>query len=141
MPSSGPAPRPVVEVAAGLILREGRLLLAQRPEGTHLAGLWEFPGGKREPGETWEACLRRELREELGIEAEVDDCVFEQSHDYPSRRVILRFFRCRIRGGEPTGLEGQRLAWVTASEMGAYTFLPADAGLVRRLSREPAMWG
>lgn len=131
---------PAVEVTAGLIFREGRLLLAQRPEGTHLAGMWEFPGGKREPDETWEECLRRELREELGVEIEVGDCLFEQAHDYPTRRVLLRFFHCRILAGQPTGLDGQRLAWVTALEMADYTFPPADAELVRRLRSEPEMW-
>jgi mutator protein MutT len=131
---------PVVEVAAGLIFRDNRLLLAQRPEGAHLAGLWEFPGGKREPGETWEHCLQRELREELGVGVAVGECVLEQTHDYPARRVVLRFFRCRLTEGEPSGLDRQALAWVTPGELTNHTFPPADEALVRRLRSEPDLW-
>lgn len=138
-PSGGAEP-PLVEVAAGLLFRQGRLLLAQRPEGTHLAGLWEFPGGKRGANETFEECLRRELREELGIEAGVEDCVFEEAHTYPERRVHLRFFRCRLLAGEPRGQEGQAIAWVRASELAAYAFPPADEQLVQRLRRAPEWW-
>lgn len=132
--------RPVVEVAAGLIFRNHRVLLAQRPDGTHLAGLWEFPGGKREPQESWENCLERELREELGVAVEVGECVFEQAHDYPARRVLLRFYRCRLTRGEPVGLDGQELAWVTAAELDQYDFPPADLDLVGRLRTGGTLW-
>ncbi|MCP5517416.1 MAG: 8-oxo-dGTP diphosphatase MutT [Verrucomicrobiales bacterium] len=131
---------PWIEVAAGLLFRDGRLLLAQRPEGAHLAGLWEFPGGKRADGETFPECLRRELHEELGITVVVEDCVFEEAHTYPERRVRLRFFRCRLLAGEPRGLEGQAIAWVRREELGAYRFPPADELLVHRLASAPAWW-
>lgn len=129
-----------MEVAAGLIFRDNRLLLARRPHGTHLAGLWEFPGGKREPDETWEHCLERELREELGVTIQVGECVFEQAHDYPSRRVVLRFFRCRLVSGEPAGLDGQELVWATPGELDNYAFPPADLELVHRLRTSRAPW-
>jgi mutator protein MutT len=131
---------PLIEVAAGLIFRDGRLLLAQRPAGRHLAGLWEFPGGKREPGEGYAACLERELREELGVQVAVGTCVFEQTHAHPERTVRLRFFRCRLVSGEPAGLDGQALAWVARDDLARYRFPPADADLVARLQTDPAFW-
>src|SRR4030095_9474868 len=93
-----------IEVAAGLIFREGLVLLAQRPPGPHLAGLWESPGGRREAGESWEACLARELREELGIEVKVAGLYSRISHSYEDRIVELRFFLCRLSSGEPRPL-------------------------------------
>src|ERR1700689_3372698 len=87
-------PKPV-EVSAALIFRGGKLLITQRHKTSHLGGLWEFPGGKREAGETFEECLRRELAEELGIEAEVGRMVESLAHEYPERTVELRFFLCR----------------------------------------------
>ena len=95
-----PAGKPV-EVAAGLVFREGKLLITRRSAGGHLAGLWEFPGGKREPGETFEECLHRELREELGIEVQIDSLIEEIVHHYPERAVRLKFFRCRWLRHEP----------------------------------------
>lgn len=139
-PAGSAANRPTVEVAAGLIFRGDRLLLAQRPPGTHLAGRWEFPGGKRESGESYEACLERELREELGVTVRVGECVFSQSHDYAERAVHLRFFLCELVRGEPRGLDGQELAWVRREELGAYAFPPADADLVARLRNEAGWW-
>src|SRR5690242_19962457 len=90
-----------VEVAAGLVFRNGLLLITQRRPDDHLGGLWEFPGGKREPEETYEECLRRELREELDIEVAVQELVESISHDYPDKSVHLKFFRCDWRDGEP----------------------------------------
>ncbi len=85
---------PPIEVAAGLVFRGGKLLLTQRHPEAHLGGLWEFPGGKREPGETFEQCLARELEEELGIEVTVGELIESITHVYPERTVHLRFFRC-----------------------------------------------
>lgn len=130
----------VIEVAAGLVFHDRRLLLAQRRSGDHLGGLWEFPGGKREPGETFPECLRRELREELGIEVEVDECVERLRHDYPERRVHLEFFRCTLRAGKPRALGCQALVWVTPEELGTYAFPAADARLLERLRSEPSWW-
>lgn len=134
------ANRPSVEVAAALIFRGGKLLIAQRPPDSHLAGLWEFPGGKREPGESWEECLRRELREELGVEVEVGPLLEQVEHDYPGKSVRLRFHRCGLMRGEPAPLGCAALAWVTAGELSRFSFPPADARLIARLQTEPAFW-
>src|SRR6185369_17339571 len=81
----------IIEVAAGLVFCEGKLLITQRNADTHLGGLWEFPGGKREPGESFEQCLIRELHEELGIEVTVRELVESLTHAYPEKTVLLRF--------------------------------------------------
>lgn len=127
-------PGGVIEVAAALIVRDGRYLLTRRRRGTHLAGLWEFPGGKRQGGESLEACLKRELREELGIEVAVSEQVHEVEHVYPTRKVRLHFFRCAITSGDPRGVEGQEVRWVGPGEFGAYAFPPADAAVLRLLT-------
>src|SRR5215204_6906636 len=90
-----------IDVAAGLVFRDGKLLITRRHADVHLGGLWEFPGGKREPNESFEACLVRELREELGIEVTVGDLVESLTHEYPEKTVHLRFFRCAWRENEP----------------------------------------
>ncbi|HEU0011957.1 MAG TPA: 8-oxo-dGTP diphosphatase MutT [Verrucomicrobiae bacterium] len=130
----------LVEVSAGLVFREGKLLITRRPEGGHLAGLWEFPGGKREPGETFEECLRRELREELGIEIEVGERVESFTHPYPQRTVHLEFFLCRWRLHEPRAIGCPAFAWVTRDELAGYSFPAADAKLLGRLRAERQWW-
>jgi 8-oxo-dGTP diphosphatase len=132
-----PAGQPI-EVAAGLVFKDGRVLIAQRPPQSHLGGLWEFPGGKREAGETYEECLHRELAEELGIEVQVLELVEALTHHYPGRSVHLRFFRCRWLRLEPQGNAGQALAWITAEELSRYSFPAADARLLLRLRQN---WG
>ena len=129
-----------VEVAAGLIFRGGRLLITQRRPGDHLGGLWEFPGGKREPGETFEACLRRELLEELGIDVQPGQLLESITHAYPEKTVHLRFFRCTCPMGEPQLLGCHALAWVTAEQLDAYPFPAADSQLLQRLRESPALW-
>jgi 8-oxo-dGTP diphosphatase len=123
-----------VVVAAAIIERDGRWLLARRLKGTHLEGLWEFPGGKIDPGETLEACLARELREELGVGCVVHALRWSTAHDYPARRVELHFYDCTI-DGEPRPLLGQELRWVSAPELAALPLPEADAGLVALLTR------
>lgn len=130
---SSPGIPPEIEVAAGLVLRDGMLLIAQRRSRDHLGGLWEFPGGKREPNETFEECLCRELREELGIEVEVGGLVDSLTYDYPGKRVLLKFYRCVWRKHEPRALGCQAFAWVTASQLARYAFPPADATLLEKL--------
>ena len=127
----------VIDVAAGLVFRDGRLLITQRKAGSHLAGLWEFPGGKRHEGESWEDCLRRELREELAIEVSVGRLFDEVTHAYPAKTVRLRFFVCTLPTGEPQPLDCAALAWVTAPELAGYTFPPADVKLLARLPDAP----
>jgi mutator protein MutT len=130
----------VVEVSAGLIFRSGKLLITQRHAGAHLGGLWEFPGGKREEGETFEECLVRELREELGIEVEVGQLLESLTHAYPEKTVVLKFFRCRWKQNEPRALDCLDLKWVTAGELRDYEFPAADARLLARLQASPALW-
>lgn len=122
-------------VAVALVDRDGRVLLAERPEGKNLAGMWEFPGGKVAPGETPEAALIRELKEELGIDAEAS-CLAPftfASHTYEEFHLLMPLYLCRVWQGNPQGLEGQRLTWVTPQEMLKYPMPPADKPLVAML--------
>ncbi len=129
-----------MEVAAGLIFNKGRLLITQRKKFDHLGGLWEFPGGKRESGETFEGCLFRELREELGVDVEVGELVESISHEYPERKVLIKFFRCNIILGEPKSLDCQDLKWVEADELANFEFPPADTQLLQQLRNETKWW-
>jgi mutator protein MutT len=124
---------PIV-VAAAVVEHDGRLLVTRRLEGTHLEGHWEFPGGKCDPGETHEACLRRELREELGVSAIVGPEILTTTHTYPDRRVELHFFQCRLLG-TPVPQMGQQMRWVTRDELGELPFPPADTELIQLLVR------
>jgi 8-oxo-dGTP diphosphatase len=126
---------PMLVVVAGVIRRcGGEILLAQRPPGVHMAGLWELPGGKVRDGESPPAALIRELREELGIETEVGDPVTFAVHEEPGRRILLLFYNAEILAGEPQSLEGQALAWVPPRRLVDYDTPPADAQLVQVLS-------
>jgi mutator protein MutT len=130
----------VTDVAAALVFRDGKLLIAQRHADAHLGGMWEFPGGKREPDETFEECLARELREELGIEVTVGNLVESLDHEYSDRAVHLRFFRCVWRQHEPRPLGCATFTWVTAPELDAYTFPAADARLLEMLRQDASLW-
>ena len=124
----------VIEVVAAVIEREGRILIARRHGGSHLGGLWEFPGGKRQAGETPEAALVREIREELDAAVTVGELLDDVEWTYPEKIVRLLFFRCAL-AGEPRAAEGQEIAWVAPADLGRYEFPPADEGLVSRLRR------
>lgn len=112
--------------------RDGRFLITLRPAGTHLAGHWEFPGGKCDPRETDADALRRELHEELDILAEVGELVHAVTHTYPERTVELRFYACTY-AGEPKPMIGQQLRWVPRAELAELPFPEADADLITRL--------
>ena len=128
--------KPIILVAAvALIDTDGRVLLAQRPEGKSLAGLWEFPGGKVEAGETPEHALVRELKEELGIDTWTS-CLAPftfASHTYDKFHLLMPLYVCRKWQGEPHGREGQALAWVRPQRMKDYPMPPADVPLVAML--------
>ena len=131
----------IIEVAAGLVFRDGRLLITQRPTGGHLEGLWEFPGGKREPHESFEQALHRELMEELGIEVEVRGLVESITHRYPEKTVQLQFFRCIWKRHEPQALGCPAFRWVSADELAHYEFPAADARLIDNLTTDETLWG
>jgi 8-oxo-dGTP diphosphatase len=125
----------VLVAACALVDPDGRVLLAQRPEGKSLAGLWEFPGGKVEAGETPEACLIRELHEELGVDTWAS-CLAPlsfASHSYPDFHLLMPLYVCRRWQGTAQGREGQRLAWARPRDMGTYPMPPADVPLVAAL--------
>jgi len=129
-----------VEVAAALIFRAGKLLISQRHAKAHLGGLWEFPGGKREPGETYEGCLVREIREELGVEIIVGECLAEVFHEYPEKRLHLKFFRATLTSGEPQPLDCAALEWITRACLDAFAFPEADRQMIAKLKRSRRIW-
>lgn len=124
-----------IVVAAAVIERGGRYLITRRQPGVHLAGRWEFPGGKCEPDETLHACLRRELREELNVDVMVGDVLLTTTHEYSERRVELHFIRCRLEG-EPAPQLGQEMRWTPRAELNPLEFPPADAELIRILTEQ-----
>jgi mutator protein MutT len=129
---AGMSPDTIIVLAA-VVERDGRFLVTRRLADTHLSGCWEFPGGKCEPGEPHEACLRREMREELGVETTVGDEILVTEHAYPERTVRLHFRACAI-DGEPQPLLGQQMRWVTREELHTLQFPPADEDLVAKLT-------
>ena len=133
--------RRVIEVSAGLVFRSGRLLITQRHAGAHLGGLWEFPGGKREVGETFEQCLARELREELGVDVVVGELFDSVTHAYPERTVLLKFFLCTLPTGKPQAIDCAAVKWVNRDELPKYDFPGADAGLLTKLIADHMLWG
>ncbi len=133
-------PPTVLEVSAGLIFRAGRLLITQRPPTGHLANLWEFPGGKREAGESFEQCLARELREELAVDVSVGELLEDITHAYAEKTVRLRFYRCALQAGEPRAIGCQAMAWITRAELERYEFPAADARLLEALRRRADWW-
>jgi 8-oxo-dGTP diphosphatase len=124
-----------IVVTAAVIERDGAFLVTRRQAGTHLAGSWEFPGGKCETGESLAACLRRELHEELASAAEVGTEIHTTTHDYPDRRIELHFLSCRLLT-EPSAVLGQEMRWVARAELASLEFPPADAELIRMLVNE-----
>jgi 8-oxo-dGTP diphosphatase len=125
----------VIEVAAALIRDgAGRYLISQRRRGSHLEGLWEFPGGKREPGEDFEACLRRELTEELSATFAVGPLVHTVRWEYPDRVVVIHFYECRLESGAVIPGEQQAIEWVEPARLRDYAFPPADQMVIERLA-------
>ena len=123
-------------VVDAVIEENGRFLVTRRQPGVHLAGLWEFPGGKIDPAETHTDALRREIREELDADAVVGDLVLGTTHAYPEKTVTLHFYRCTL-SGAPRPLLGQEMRWITRDEMKTLTFPAADKALIETLAASP----
>lgn len=123
---------PHIVVTAAIVERDGTFLVTRRPPGVHLAGFWEFPGGKCQPGESHERCLRREIGEELDADVTVLTEVFSTRHAYPDRVVDLHFFNCAL-VGEPRPMIGQEMRWVTGDALVTLEFPPADTELIALL--------
>jgi mutator protein MutT len=122
-----------VDVAIGVVLERGRVLICQRPENVTLPGLWEFPGGKRLPDESLEQCLARELREELAIEVRPVESLPPIQHDYPFARVRLHPFLCTRIEGEPHAIGCQQFQWIDPRQLPQFPFPPANAPLLKEL--------
>lgn len=127
---------PVVVVAA-VVEKDDAFLVTRRPDGVHLAGLWEFPGGKIDPPESHVDALRREMREELDTDVDVQDLVFHTTHVYPERTVALFFYNCVLQQ-TPRPLLGQEMRWVKRADLSTLGFPPADEELIRRLAERSA---
>ena len=131
---------PIIRVAAALVFDAGRLLITRRPAGKHLGGFWEFPGGKLEAGESFQDCLKRELREELGIQVSVGELLAAAEHNYPKQTIRIHFYRCVLDSGTPSPIECDAVEWITASMLKDYAFPPADAGLLAEIQSRPELW-
>lgn len=126
----------MTEVVAALIWDENRFMICQRPAHKARGSLWEFVGGKVEPGERKEEALVRECREELGVTVDVGDVFMEVTHKYPDITVHLTLFSASIREGVPQKLEHQDIRWITAEEIGKFSFCPADTEILEKLKKQ-----
>jgi len=135
-----PSPSNPIEVSAGIVFRNGLLLITQRRPDAHLGGLWEFPGGKCHADESDQDCLKRELLEELGIEVEVGPLFDAITHAYPEKIVRLKFFLCRWLQHEPRPLGCDNFVWINRNQLGNYAFPAADAQLLQKLIANPELW-
>ena len=125
-----------VQVAAAIIYRNGKVLIAKRPISKHKGGMWEFPGGKIESGESEQAALARELKEELNIEIQAASLFREIYHEYPEKKVSLKFYLVTDFSGKPAGLEGQPILWVELDKLSEYAFPEAKMPVVTQLVRQ-----
>ena len=128
-------PLPRVQAAIAVIEQDGGYLVSRRSLQAHVGGCWEFPGGKRRVGESWQACLKRELREELGVGVQVGRRLACLRFSYPDRRVCLQAFRCRVISGVPAPLASRQLRWVSARQLKRLRFPPANRPLLEELTR------
>ena len=126
--------KPHYHVAAGLIWNKGNVLITKRPKGSHLEGLWEFPGGKQERGEGLTGCLEREIREELGLRVRAEQPFMTVGHEYAFKVISLHVFNCTIVVGEPRPLECQEIRWVPLSGLAEYDFLPPHKQVIKTLT-------
>ncbi len=126
----------IITVVAAIIRRAELILITRRFDHVHLPGLWEFPGGKVEPGETLADGLKREILEEIGVKIDVGSECVRVDHDYPSKSVRLHFFNCTILEGEPQAKEVADFRWIRPSELSRFQFPEADRELIQRLREE-----
>ena len=126
----------MTEVVAALIWERGKFMICQRPAGKARGLLWEFVGGKVEPGETKADALVRECREELGVTVGVGEAFMEVTHEYPDLTVHLTLFNAEIASGTPQKLEHNDIRWISPEEIDAYDFCPADEVRLQKLRRE-----
>ncbi len=140
-PRPKPKPKPKrkytrkIEVGVACIYEHGRYLIQTRPEGKTFTGRWEFPGGKREKGEDFRACVKREIMEEIGVEVSVRPHFYEEICHFGATQLVLRFHRCQIQAGTPQPLEGQELDWVPPSQFGSVHFLDTNRNALARLQQ------
>lgn len=132
MPAAEPIP-----VVGAVIVRDGLVLCARRGPGKHLAGQWEFPGGKLEPGETAEGALVREIEEELGCRVAVGDLIVTAAHVYAAKTIVLSTYRCAVVDGEPVPTEHAEIAWVDPADLTALDWAPADLPTVDAITAAP----
>lgn len=126
----------VLEVVAALLWNENKFFIAKRSEERDLGGLWEFPGGKVEEGESPESAISRECEEELGISVEVAELFMKVTHDYGDKVINLALFSCKIKEGTPLLLEHQKMEWISVEEIPNYDFCPADLPFLEKLHQE-----
>lgn len=129
-----------IDVVAALLIRDGRILITRRPASSHLGGLWEFPGGKIEPGETQAQALVREMREETNCTVFPGRLYHEVTHSYPEKTVRLFFILCTLLEGEPAPMGCDAVAWVGPEGFADYAFPAADAGLLEHLIADGSIW-
>jgi mutator protein MutT len=127
--------KPHVHVTAGLIWRDGRVLITRRPQGSHLAGYWEFPGGKQEPGESLDACLEREIMEELAVKVKVTEHLLQVDHDYDVKSISLHLFQCSNLVGEPQAVGCDDIRWVDPKDLDLYKLPPPDIRIIPFIKR------
>ncbi|MFY9270598.1 MAG: (deoxy)nucleoside triphosphate pyrophosphohydrolase, partial [Candidatus Manganitrophaceae bacterium] len=125
---------PIIDVAVAVIVERERFLVTRRKEGVHLGGLWEFPGGKRNRRETMEACLLREVEEELGVTVEIDHLLWRKSHPYSDRTVVLHAYQCRLLSGTLRPLASQECRWIGPESLLSLPFPEANRPLLEQLA-------
>lgn len=130
-----------IEVGCAVVIKQNKLLIAQRLPGQHLSGFWEFPGGKREAGETFGACLVRELNEELGMEIRPRRFLWQVDHHYPARTVELHFYLCDWVSGAGARHKALDFHWAGFDELRKFRFVPADTEVINRIfQRKSGLW-
>lgn len=132
--------KPHIHVSAGLIRKDDKYLIAKRRKGSHLAGYWEFPGGKLEQGESLQDCLEREIEEELGIKIRAGRVVLTIEYSYPDKTITLHVMNGSVLSGEPRALECQALKWVETDDLQNYDFPPPDMKVIAYLKNRGTLF-